>query len=44
MLFNGRNEAINFINGYGSMILEVKKMAAEEQTEQGGIELKMLPP
>ena len=29
MLFNGRNEAINFINGYGSMILEAKKMAAE---------------
>ena len=29
MLFNGRNEAINFINGYGSMILEAKKKAAE---------------
>ena len=44
MLFNGRNEAINFIDGYDLMILEVKKMAAEEQTEQGGIGLKMLPP
>ena len=25
MLFNGRNEAIRFIHGYGSMILEAKK-------------------
>ena len=29
MLFNGRNDAINFIEDYGSMILQ-----AEEQTEQ----------
>ena len=25
MLFNGRNDAINFIKGYGSIILEAKK-------------------
>ena len=25
MLFNGRNEAIDFIDGYGSMILEAKR-------------------
>ena len=31
MRFNGRNEAINFIDGYGSMILEAKKLAHEEQ-------------
>ena len=29
MFFNGRNEAINFISGYDSMILEAKKMAVE---------------
>ena len=29
MLFNGRNDAINFIEGYGSMILEAKRKAAE---------------
>ena len=35
MLFNGSNEAISFIDGYGSIILKAKKMAAEEETEQG---------
>ena len=25
MLFNGRNDSIKFIEGYGSMILEAKK-------------------
>ena len=40
MLFNGRNEAINFIDGYGSMILEAEK-AAEEQEGTG---LKILTP
>ena len=43
MLFNGRNEALNFINGYGSMILEAYKRA-EEKAEQGGIGLKILTP
>ena len=32
MLFNGRNNVINFIESYGSMILEAKKRAAEEPT------------
>ena len=41
MLFNGRNESINFIDGYGSMILEAKKKAIEEQ---GGTGLKILTP
>ena len=34
MLFNGRNDAINFIEDYGSMILQAEESAAEEQTEQ----------
>ena len=34
MLFNGRNDAINFIEDYGSMILQAEERAAEEQTEQ----------
>ena len=29
MLFNRRNDAINFIEGYDSMILEAKRKAAE---------------
>ena len=44
MLFNGRNDAINFIEGYGSMILEAKKRTSEEQTKQDGTELKILTP
>ena len=34
ILFNGRNDAINFIEDYGSMILQAEERAAEEQTEQ----------
>ena len=41
-LFNGRNHAIKFIEGYGSMILEAKKEAAEEPTKGEG--LKILTP
>ena len=44
MLFNGRNDAINFIEGYGSMILEAKKRTSEEQTKQDRTELKILTP
>ena len=44
MLFNGRNDSIKFIEGYGSMILEAKKRAAEEQTKQDGRGLKILTP
>ena len=47
MLFNGRNDAINFIESYGSMIPEAKKRAAEtqtEQTEQDGTGLNILTP
>ena len=39
ILFNGRKDAINFIEGYGSMILETRKKAAEEQE---GTEIKIL--
>ena len=44
MLFNGRNDVINFIEGYGSIILEAKKRAAEEHTEQDETGLKILTP
>ena len=44
MLFNGSNEAISFIDGYGSIILKAKKMTAEEETEQGRTGLKILTP
>ena len=44
MFFNERNEAITFIDGYSSMILEAKKRTAEGQTEQDGTGLKMLTP
>ena len=40
MLFNGYNDVINFVERYGWMILEGKKWAAEEQTEQDGTGLK----
>ena len=40
MLFNGRNEAIEFYDDYSSMILKAKKVA----TEQGGTDLKILTP
>ena len=42
MLFNGRNDAINFIEDYGSMILEARKKSAEEIKEQDGTALKIL--
>ena len=35
ILFNGRNHAINFIEGYGSMILEAKTRVTEEQDGTG---------
>ena len=44
MLFNGRNDGINFIEGYGSMIHEAKRKAAEELTKQEGKGLKILTP
>ena len=47
MVFNGRNDAINFIESYGSMFPEAKKRAAEiqtEQTEGDGTGLKILTP
>ena len=30
-LFNGRNDAIKFVDDYGLMILEAKRKAAEEE-------------
>ena len=44
MLSNGRNDATNCIEDYGSMILEAKTKAAEELKEQDGTELKILTP
>ena len=40
MLYNARKEAINFIEDYSSMILEAKKLAAEQE----GKGLKILTP
>ena len=44
ILFNGRNDAIYFTEGYGSVILEAKRKAAEELKEQGRTGLKILRP
>ena len=44
MLLNGRNDVINFIEGYSSMILEAKKRAAEEETEQSRTGRKIITP
>ena len=41
ILLNGRNSAIKFIEDYGSMILEAKRLAKEEQEGKG---LKILTP
>ena len=41
MSFNERNDSINFIENYGSMILEARKRAVEEQDGTG---LKILTP
>ena len=41
ILFNGRNSAIKFIEDYGSMILEAKRLAKEEQEGKG---FKILTP
>ena len=41
MLYNAREEAIKFIEDYGSMILEAKRLAREDQ---GGKGLKILTP
>ena len=41
ILFNGRNSAIKFIEDYGSMIYEAKRLAKEEQEGKG---LKILTP
>ena len=39
--FNARNSAIKFIEDYGPMILEVKRLAKEDQKGEG---LKILTP
>ena len=41
MLYNARKETIKFIEDYGSMILEAKRLAKENQ---GGKGLKILTP
>ena len=40
MLYNAREEAIKFIEDYGSMILEAKRLAKEQE----GTGLKILTP
>ena len=40
IIFNARDSAIKFIEDYGSMILETKKLAKEQE----GIGLKILTP
>ena len=42
MFYNGRDNAIRFIEDYGSMILEAKRLAIEEKQEGEG--LKILTP
>ena len=44
MLFNGRNDIINFIEVYKSMVLETKRKAAEKLKKQEGTGLKILTP
>ena len=44
ILLNGRNQTIKFYNNYSPMILEAKKRAAEDQTEQEGTVFKTLSP
>ena len=44
ILFNGRNDTINFIAGYGSIILEAKRKAAGEIKEQKGTRFKIFTP
>ena len=41
IFYNARNNAIQFIQDYGSMILEAKRLAIEEQEGKG---LKILTP
>ena len=41
MLYNLKNDAIKFIEDYGSMILEAKRLAREDQKGEG---LKRLTP
>ena len=41
MLYNAREEAIKFIEDYGSMILEAKKLAKEDEKGEG---VKILTP
>ena len=41
MLYNARKEAIKFIEDYGSMIIEAKRLAKEDQEGKG---LKILTP
>ena len=41
MLYNARGDAIKFIEDYGSMIVEAKKLAREDQKGEG---LKILTP
>ena len=41
ILFNARNNAIQFVQDYGSMILEAKRLTIEEQYGKG---LKILTP
>ena len=44
MLFNSKNNIINFIEGYSSMILEAKRKVSEELKKQDGTGLKILTP
>ena len=44
MLFNWRNDVINFIQSYSSMILKAERKAVQELKEQEGIGLKILSP
>ena len=40
-LLNGRNDAIRFLDDFGSMILEAKRKVAEEKVERNKISIRI---
>ena len=40
-LLNGRNDAIRFLDDFGSMILEAKRKVAEEKAERNKISIRI---
>ena len=40
-LLNGRNDAIRFLDDFGSMILEAKRKVSEEKSERNKISIRI---